>query len=94
MHELRPQLEVLAVEPPELDRVVARLAPAVVICSRLSELVETHVPAWVVLYPGGDDRATICVAGRQTRLAPVAFDRILALIAQAVRPGPAIPLVT
>ena len=92
MRELRPQLEVLDVEPHELDGVVARLAPAVVICSRLGEVVETRTPVWVLLYPDGEDRATISVAGRRTHHAGMAFGQLLAAIDQSAQVASAVPL--
>jgi hypothetical protein len=85
VQELRPQLEVLAVEPAELDGAVARLAPRLVVCSQLSEVVETRAPAWVVLYPEGEGRAVIGVGGRRTALngGSIDFARVLMLIDKA-----------
>ena len=92
VHELRPGLEVQAVEPEELDRIVGRDLPHLVVCSRLSEVVETRAPAWVVLYPDGEARAVISVAGRQTTLAGIGFARILRLIDETTQDTPPIPL--
>jgi hypothetical protein len=49
VHELRPHAEVITVEPADLDRAVVYRQPHLVVCSRLTEVVETHSPVWVVL---------------------------------------------
>lgn len=54
LRERRPHLEVLCVEPGDLDREVSRIEPDLVICSRLTETVRDHARAWVVLYPEGE----------------------------------------
>lgn len=56
LRELRPQVEVGVVEPEELDHVVGRLGPHLVVCSRVDAVVET-VFAWMLIYPDGEDRA-------------------------------------
>ncbi len=85
VHELRPGLEVQAVEPEELDGIVGRDLPHLVVCSRLSEVIETRAPAWVVLYPEGEGRAVIGLGGRRTALSGgrIDFARILMLIDEA-----------
>ena len=57
--ELRPGLLVRALEPAELDEVVAGVPTALVVCSELSAAVRAHAPAWLLLYPGGADRAEV-----------------------------------
>jgi hypothetical protein len=83
---LRPHLEVIVVEPEDLDRDVVRLAPNLVLCSRLSEAVEIHALAWVVLYPNGETRAVISIAGQcDTVSADLPFPRLLSVIDEVER---------
>ncbi|MDQ3855611.1 MAG: hypothetical protein M3281_04365, partial [Chloroflexota bacterium] len=56
---LRPGAEVISVEPTDIDAELARLDPHLVVCSRLTEAVETRAGAWVLLYPDGDNSAVI-----------------------------------
>ena len=78
--KLRPRAEVVLVEPADLDAEVIRRAPNLVVCSALSEVVETRAPAWVVLYPEG--RAAVCasVAGERTDAADIGLGELVALI--------------
>jgi hypothetical protein len=80
--ELRPQHEVIPVEPDQLDGEVARLHPHLVVCSRLSEVVETSPLTWVMLYPDNETRTVISIAGKQTVAADVEFSQLLSVIDQ------------
>jgi hypothetical protein len=83
---LRPHLEVIAVEPEDLDRDVAHLMPQLVLCSELTEVVETRCLAWVVLYPNGETRAVVNIAGhRRTVAGDLPFARLLSIVDEAER---------
>ena len=83
---LRPHLEVILVEPEDLDRDVVRLAPNLVLCSRLTETVETHALAWVVLYPNRETRAVISIAGQcHTVSTDLPFPGLLSVIDEVER---------
>ncbi len=77
---LRPHVQVVAVEPEHLDREVACLDPSLVICSTLSESIETRSRAWVLLYPDGESRAVISLEGERTTATDVELDDLLSLI--------------
>ena len=68
LQELRPELDVMEVDPGQLDSTVARVLPQLVVCSELSEVIETRSPAWIVLYPNGESRAELSVDGRRATL--------------------------
>jgi hypothetical protein len=83
LRAVRPHLEVIVVEPEDLDREVVRLAPDLVLCSQLTEVVETRPLAWVVLYPDMEMRAVIAIAGqRHTVDADFPFTSLLSVIAE------------
>ena len=65
---LRPHLPVALVEPADLDSVVARFHPRLVICSQLTKTVRQHAAASIVLYPNGTNRAILDVDGQQQEL--------------------------
>jgi hypothetical protein len=78
---LRPHLAVITVEPEDLDEEVVRHDPGLVLCSRLSRVVESWPCAWVVLYPDGETRAMVSIAGRRrTVTADLPFASLLSLI--------------
>lgn len=52
---LRPHLRVLEIHPAEIEAAVARLHPAMVICSKALEKVRGLEFAILVLYPEGED---------------------------------------
>ena len=49
--ELHPNVEVLEVHPETLDWEVARVGPDLVICSRVTTVVEERAANWIELYP-------------------------------------------
>ena len=82
LHELRPHLEVVIVEPEDLDGAVVQRRPQFVLCSRLSEVVETRCLAWVLLYPHGAARVVLRVAGRRHTVADPGLDGLLRVMGQ------------
>ncbi len=83
----RPAAAVRAVAPEALDGEVVCQAPHLVICSALSETVETRAHAWVLLYPGGTTRVVTSLAGRRATTADITFEELLALVDQ-LAPAP------
>ena len=63
VRELRPNVEVLTVEPEALESEVKRGVPALVLCSRATSAVQESSLAWVELYPDGKPQATLSVDG-------------------------------
>jgi hypothetical protein len=60
---MRPDAEVLTVEPEELDLVVGQGPAGMVLCSCVTSVVEKESLAWVELYPGGGPGSRIGVDG-------------------------------
>lgn len=79
---LRPDVEILLVDPEALDLEVARSSPDLVVCSRVTPTVEAGVGAWVDLYPEGERRATVSIDGRRVETTGVELDDLLSLIDQ------------
>jgi hypothetical protein len=79
LRELRPHIEVNAVEPEGLDGEVARLRPHLVVCSQITVAVQALL-AWVMLYPNGENHAVISTAGEQVRVENVRFGDLLSAI--------------
>ncbi len=83
---IRPEVEVILAEPADLDAAVGRLDPQLVLCSRLTEGLRAGPRAWVLLYPEGEARAVISVAGRCTTTGDLGFAALAAVIDQATGP--------
>ncbi|MDP9375750.1 MAG: hypothetical protein M3Q65_25530 [Chloroflexota bacterium] len=77
---LRPAAEVRPVAPEVLDGEVVCRAPHLVICSALSEIVQTRAHAWVLLYPGGTAQVVTSLAGRRATTADITLEDLLALV--------------
>lgn len=60
---MRPDAEVLTVEPEELDLEVGKGPAGLVLCSCITSVVEKGSLAWVELYPGGGPGSRIGVDG-------------------------------
>jgi hypothetical protein len=86
----RPQqrFDVCAVPPEALDAEIPRSAPDVVICSTLTDAVETAVPNWIVLYPAHQRRVDFCVAGRRDTLTSLPLAALESLL-ERICSGPA-----
>ena len=87
LHELRPHLEVICIAPADLDAKVSHSSPRLVLCSRLTEAVETCCDAWILLYPNRENRAVISVAGRRTVVTNVEFSHVLSVIDEVEPPA-------
>jgi hypothetical protein len=83
LRTLCPLAEVISVKPEDLDHEVVRLSPLVVICSLLSEAVETVAPAWIELYPQDSSRVTIGLGEKRTTLAKLDLEGILSVVNRA-----------
>jgi hypothetical protein len=83
LRALRPEAEVVVVEPQDLDGEASRRRPDLVFCSRLGEPVRSRARAWALLYPGGARRVETCVAGRRAAAADLGLAAALALLDRA-----------
>ena len=87
LHELRPHIEVICIEPDDLVGTVCQYSPRLVLCSRLTEAVERCSDAWILLYPNRENRAVISIAGRRTVVTDVEFSHLLAVIDELAPPA-------
>ncbi|MCA9877101.1 MAG: hypothetical protein KC442_04955 [Thermomicrobiales bacterium] len=81
---LRPNLRVLEIDPDDLDAVVARLRPAVVVCSRVLEQALGLESAILLLYPAGEDALIRNVDGADQKMASPRLADVLSAIDHAV----------
>ena len=82
LHELRPHLAVDIVALEDLDGAVVQRKPHLVLSSRLSEVVETCCLAWVLLYPHGEARVVISVAGHRHTVPDPGVNALLRVVDQ------------
>jgi hypothetical protein len=83
--ELRPHVEVISAEPRDLDREFSRLVPHLVVCSRVTALVERGATAWVELYPQHASRAVVSLGGEEATSDAMDFDTLLSILDRAER---------
>ncbi len=79
LRELRPHIEVDAVEPDSLEGEIARLRPHLVVCSRITVAVQALL-GWIMLYPDGENRAEIFTAGELVTVDNFGFGDLLSFI--------------
>ena len=77
---LRPGMEVLALDPADLDAALRAHRPRLVVCSRLTSAVEREAPAWVLLYPDGARLVVTHLHGREVAAADLDLVGLLALL--------------
>ncbi|NJO84008.1 MAG: hypothetical protein HC828_15290 [Blastochloris sp.] len=77
---LRPDTDIHTVDPDNLDREIISFSPHLIVCSKLTAIVDLEVHAWVVLYPEGQPIVVSQVAGRRTTVSDIAFDGLLNIV--------------
>lgn len=77
---MRPRIEVTVVDPVDVEREFARLRPDLVIASRLSPTVEAGALSWVVLYPEGQRRVDVSVAGTRSVAGDLELPALLEIV--------------
>lgn len=83
LQALRPEIEVITVLPADLDMAIVQHAPDFVVCSELTEIVETRPASWALLYPGGHDMSLITVRGECVMVPDLELDMLLASVDRA-----------
>ena len=75
-----PCVEVFEAVSADLNREVLRLRPELVICSRITSLVETRVPNWIELYPELKPFSTFCLDGDRSVREQVHLSDLLSVV--------------
>lgn len=84
---LRPGVEVFEAEEEDLDREVGRLDPDLVVCSRLTALVEDRAPSWVELYPGSGSHSVVSVRGERSTIEEIQLSDLLSIVDRTTDPS-------
>jgi hypothetical protein len=77
---LKPNTDVLVVDPDELDAEVERLSPHLVICSRATLTVKARSLAWVELYSEHGSVSVVSVGGERSTVAGIGLGDLLMVI--------------
>src|SRR5829696_6946997 len=88
IHQLRPEVEVETVEAAALDDSILRLAPDMVICSKVTDVVRKTVPVWVELYPGHEEHSIVSIRGRVEERARLELSDLIFILDQVEVPPP------
>jgi len=75
-----PCVEVFEAASADLNREVLRLRPELVICSRITSLVEARVPNWVELHPECRPFSTFCLGGERSVKEQVNLSDLLSVV--------------
>ncbi len=78
--EMQLPADVSCVEPEDLDGEIVRLSPHLVICSRLTGMLDAARIGWLLLYPDGETRAVLSMLGQRTELTDTDFNDLLVLV--------------
>ncbi|HEY7032520.1 MAG TPA: hypothetical protein VH482_14360 [Thermomicrobiales bacterium] len=76
----RPTVDVIVAEPTGIDDALVAHDPHLVFCSRVTELLLTKAPAWIVLYPNGAGLVVASIAGHQHTATDLDTTHLLALV--------------
>ena len=83
--ELRPKVEVLTVEPRDLERELLRVLPQLVVCSRVTRLINREAPVWIELYPDLGSESVVGFNGQRIVYPDIDLEAILSIVDEAER---------
>jgi hypothetical protein len=85
LKELRPHLEVFSTDPKDLDAEFRRLSPELVVCSRVTEVVEREAFAWIELYPEHGSESVVSLDGEKVTYPEMDLDALLSVLDEVER---------
>ena len=85
--DLRPNVEVSDAEPEDLDREVTRLRPDLVVCSRVTPLVESSAPTWIELYPNCKPHSVIYTGSQRRTIKDIQLSDMLEVLDRTANPA-------
>ena len=86
LKELRPHLKIFSTDPEDLDAEFRRLSPQLVVCSRLTEVVEREALGWIELYPDPvSSESVVRLDGKKVIYPQMDLDALLSILDEAER---------
>lgn len=85
VRDLRPEVDVMTVEPEELDGAISDFGPDMVICSVATETVKRSVLVWVELYPEFNPRSVISVKDETSQIEEIQLADLLSVVDRTER---------
>jgi hypothetical protein len=83
---VRPHLEIFSADPDDLDGEFARLSPQLVVCSRVTALVEREALAWIELYPDpASSQSVVSLKGEKVTYPELDLEALLSVVDEAQR---------
>lgn len=82
---LRPHVETFTVEPENLDREFMSLSPQLVVCSRVTDIVERRALGWIELYPEQASESVVSLCGERTTYPAMDLDTLLSVLDETRR---------
>lgn len=84
---LRPNVEVSDTEPEELDREVTRLRPDMVVCTRVTPLVELSAPTWIELYPNCESHSVVNTGSQRRTIKDIQLSDLIEVLDRTTNPA-------
>ncbi len=85
LEALRPHLEIFTVGPENLDEEFRRFSPQLVVCSRVTELVEREAFGWIELYPEHGSESVVSLGGEKVTYPQMDLEALLSVLDEAER---------
>ena len=85
LERLRPHVETVTVEPENLDREFMSLSPQLVVCSRVTDIVERGALGWIELYPEQASESVVSLCGEWTIYPDMDLDTLLSVLDETRR---------
>jgi hypothetical protein len=81
--QLRPEAEIVIVEPSALDTSIERFSPDMVICSKATDALKGGVRVWVELYPENAAYSVASIGGRRMEYNEIQLPDLLSIVDKA-----------
>ncbi len=81
--QLRPEVEIMIVEPNVLATSIGRFSPDMVICSKATAALKGGVRVWVELYPQNAALSVASICGRRKEYAEIQLLDLLSIVDKA-----------
>ena len=85
LRELRPNLKIFTADAEDLDEAFTRLSPPLVLCSRVTQLVQREAFAWVELYPEHGSESVVSICGHKRVYPEMYLDALISVLDEAER---------
>lgn len=85
IEDLRPDLDVIVLDPSELPQAITERAPSLIVCSQREIALSNPALNWLLIPSDSENLAVVSIGDEGLRLEEASLPRIIAVVDEAVR---------